>query len=365
MTGGLFPERVGAAGRGEKAPTGPPLAIAVVIPCYRVHRHILPLLGRIGPEVSQIYVVDDACPEQTGAHVLATCRDERVTVIVHESNQGVGGAVMTGYRKAVAAGAEVVVKLDGDGQMDPALIPQFVGPIREGRADYTKGNRFHNIEDVRAMPRARLIGNAALSFLTKLSSGYWHLFDPTNGYTAINARVLAFLPLNKIHRRYFFETDILFRLGTIHALVVDVPMVAVYADEKSSLRIGRAMGQFLRGHLVNVAKRVVYNYFLRDFSIASLELVTGIVLLAFGLVVGVNGWIASYKTGRAATTGTVMLAALPVLLGVQLLLSFLAFDIASMPTRAIGPLLPDKTPELGLGPRLRGIWTCHTNGCNA
>jgi dolichol-phosphate mannosyltransferase len=225
--------------------------VAVVVPAYRVRTHILPLLARIGPEVSLIFVVDDACPEGSGAHVLARCRDRRVVVLMHEQNQGVGGAVITGYQHAVAAGADVIVKLDGDGQMDPALIAKFVTPIFQDRADYVKGNRFHNIEDVRSMPIIRLIGNAALSFMTKLSSGYWNIFDPTNGYTAISAAVLSYLPLHKVKRRYFFESDLLFRLGTIQAVVLDLPMAAIYADEESGLKVRRVFPQFLGGNINN------------------------------------------------------------------------------------------------------------------
>lgn len=332
--------------------------IAVVIPCYRVRTHILGLLARIGPEVAQIFVVDDACPEGSGAHVLAGCLDRRVVVLVHEQNQGVGGAVITGYQHALAAGADVILKLDGDGQMDPALIPQFVKPILQGRADYVKGNRFHNIEDVRAMPMARLVGNAALSFMTKLSSGYWNMFDPTNGYTAISAAVLSHLPLHKVKRRYFFESDMLFRLGTLHALVLDLPMTAVYADEQSGLKIRRIFLDFLGGNIGNFCKRVFYGYFLRGFSIASLELLAGLFFLLFGVVFGAQGWASSIATGQAATTGTVMLAALPVILGVQLRLSFLAFDIGAIPHSPIAPLLPPKRMAAGLLTRLRSGTQC-------
>ena len=332
--------------------------IAVVIPSYRVRKHILPLLEQIGPEVAQIFVVDDACPEESGAYVRAKCTDSRVRVLMHEQNQGVGGAVITGYQHALAAGANVIIKLDGDGQMDPMLIPQLVAPILQGRADYVKGNRFYNIDDVRAMPKVRLIGNAALSFMTKLSSGYWSIFDPTNGYTAISAGVLSHLPLAKLNRRYFFESDLLFRLGTVQAYVVDLPMVAVYGNEESGLNIRRIFWQFLRGNIGNLCKRVFYNYFLRGFSIASLELVVGLLLLAFGTVFGVKGWAASIATGLPATTGTVMVAALPVILGVQLLLSFLAFDIAAMPTRPISPLLAPKRGSLEIRTRLRSEIPC-------
>ena len=325
-------------------------AVAVVIPCYRVRERVMGVLGRIGPEVDRIFVIDDACPEGSGRHVLEQCRDGRVEVLFHEVNQGVGGAMMTGYRQALAARAAVVLKIDGDGQMDPALIPRFVAPILEGRADYAKGNRFHNVEDLRTMPAARLIGNAALSFLSKASTGYWQLFDPTNGYTAIDARALAALPLGKVQPRYFFETDLLFRLGTIQAAVIDVPMAAVYDDHRSGLKISRVALPFLVGNLRNLGKRIVYNYYLRNFSLASLQLVAGLLLTAFGTTVGVAGWIESLASGVPATTGTVMLAALPIVLGFQLLLSFMAFDIAAAATRAISPMLPANPGPPGAPP---------------
>lgn len=327
--------------------------IAVIIPCYRVSRHILSLLNAIGREVRHIIVVDDCCPEQTGELVTALCRDPRVCVITQTDNQGVGGAVMTGYRHALKLGARIVVKLDGDGQMDPGLIHRFVGPIQQGMADYTKGNRFTNIEDVRVMPPARLFGNAGLSFFTKASSGYWTLFDPTNGYTAIHAAVLERLPLDKIQKRYFFESDMLFRLNTVRACVIDIPMTSIYADEQSGLQIGRVLVPFLKGNLINAFKRIAYNYFLRDFSIASIQLLMGLVFVIFGLLFGLQGWERSIETNVTASTGTVMLAGLPVIVGMQLLLSFLAFDIAAMPNRALHPLLaPRKAPMPAAEPNL-------------
>jgi dolichol-phosphate mannosyltransferase len=314
--------------------------VAVVIPSYRVKLHILNVLDRIGDEVAKIYVVDDKCPEQSGQFVLDNCHDDRVAVLFHEVNQGVGGALITGYMRATKEGAGVIVKVDGDGQMDPALISKFVQPILEDRADYTKGNRFYNVEDVRTMPFGRLIGNALLSFMTKLSSGYWDIFDPTNGFTAISARLVPLLPLQKLSRGYFFESDLLFRIGTIRACVLDVPMAAVYADEQSNLGILRVIPEFFVGNLKNFAKRIVYSYFLRDFSIASLELVFGTVFLLFGTVFGTQAWIRSAVSGVVASTGAVMVAALPVILGIQFLLSFFAFDFAAVPRRAIHPMLP-------------------------
>ena len=310
-------------------------SIAVVIPSYKVTRHILGVIAGVGPEVARIYVVDDKCPDGSGAYVREHCRDPRVTVLEHAVNQGVGGAVMTGYRAAIADGAQVIVKIDGDGQMDAALIPTFVAPILEGEADYTKGNRFFNLERLGAMPPVRLFGNAMLSFMTKLSSGYWDLFDPTNGYTAIHADAARYLPFDKISKRYFFESDMLFRLNTLGAVVLDVPMDAVYGDEVSNLRISTVITEFATKNVRNFFKRLFYNYYLRNLSVASLELPAGVLLTLFGAIYGIASWIASAQSDVETPAGTVMLAALPVIMGVQLILAFLNYDIASVPRRPL------------------------------
>ena len=313
------------------------LGIGVVIPAYRVARHVLEVIATIGPECDRVYVIDDACPEHSGDLVEAQCRDPRVMVIRNAVNLGVGGAVMAGYRQAIADGMSVIIKIDGDGQMDPALVPVMAGPILHGDADYTKGNRFFDLRHIRRMPLARRLGNLGLSFMSKASTGYWDVFDPTNGYTAIHADVAALLPFDSISRRYFFETDMLFRLNTLRAVVLDIPMDARYGDEHSNLRITHIIGEFFTKHCRNLFKRIVYNYFLRDLSIASVELLIGSGLLAFGLLFGGWHWYLSSSTGAAASVGTVMIPTLAVLLGLQLLLAFLGYDIASTPRRALHP----------------------------
>ena len=313
--------------------------IAVVIPCYRVVQHIAGVVAGIGPEVDAVYCVDDACPDSSGSFIAAHVVDPRVRVVRHAQNQGVGGAVMTGYRQAIADGMDVIVKVDGDGQMDPALIPAFVAPILRGDADYAKGNRFWDLRQIRRMPAVRRIGNLGLSFMAKASSGYWDIFDPTNGYTAIHADVAARLPFDSISRRYFFETDLMFRLNTMRAVVVDVPMDARYGEEVSNLSVGKVIGEFFAKHVRNAYKRIVYNYFLRDFSVASLELLLGTLLLAFGGGFGGWHWWQAIDSGRATPVGTIMVATVAVVSGLQFLLAFLGYDIASVPRRPIHPSL--------------------------
>jgi len=313
--------------------------IAVVIPSYCVRTRILGVLGAIGPEVAAIYVVDDACPESTGQYVTASSSDPRVRVLTNPENLGVGGATMRGYAAAMADGADILVKLDGDGQMDPARIPALVRPILEGAADYAKGNRFFNLDDVSAMPKLRLIGNSMLSLVNKVASGYWDVMDPTNGFTAMHAAVCRALPLDKIARDYFFESDVLFRLATLRAVVVDVPMPAHYAGEKSHLRVGRAAAMFPGRFVLRTLKRFFYGYFLRDFNAGTVQFLMGFALAAFGATFGAIHWIASIESGIPATAGTIMVAALPVLIGGHLLIAALNYDIANVPRRPLHPQL--------------------------
>lgn len=308
--------------------------IAVVIPCYKVSKHILSVIETIPKFVASIYVIDDCCPEKSGNLVEQRNRDSRVRVIRNEKNLGVGGAVMNGLTAAIDDGADVIVKIDGDGQMDPEIMGAFVEPILNGRADYTKGNRFYDLDRIRQMPWLRIFGNAGLSFITKISSGYWHVFDPTNGYTAIHARVAENLPLHKISKRYFFESDMLFRLGCLRASVVDIPMHAKYEQETSNLIISRILGDFSKGHFKNACKRIIYNYYLRDLTVASFELLIGLGLLIFGVSFGLQAWHHSVE-GAFASSGTVMLAALPTILGIQFLLAFVSYDMSFQPKDAL------------------------------
>jgi hypothetical protein len=168
-----------------------------------------------------------------------------------------------------------------------------------------------------------------------MSTGYWNLFDPTNGYTAAHTTALRQVPLDKVSRRYFFESDLLFRLSTVRAVVVDVPMDAIYEDEKSNLSISRILVPFVGGHLRNTLKRLVYSYFLRDFNFASLHWLLGPIFLAFGIGFGAYEWWVSLQTGVTASAGTVMLSALPIIVGLQMMLSAFNFDVANVPRRPL------------------------------
>ncbi|GAA0782509.1 glycosyltransferase family 2 protein [Roseibium denhamense] len=312
--------------------------VAVVIPCYRCAVFVGDVVRGVPASVGSIICVNDASDDETGRVLDQLAQtDPRIRVLTHERNQGVGAATVTGYRSAIELGARVIIKIDSDGQMNPAFIPALVAPILSGEADYVKGNRFFDIDRVLKMPAIRLIGNAGLSFLTKLSSGYWGVSDPTNGYTAIAAEVADLLPANKLHKRYFFESDMLFRLNCLGAVVVEQPMETRYGNEVSHLSVTNALLTFPLLHARNFFKRVVYNYFVRDFDAASLSLLIGLALAAFGVTFGASAWMQSHATDVPATAGTVMLSATPLLIGIQLLLSFLQHDVARTPRIAIHP----------------------------
>lgn len=309
--------------------------VAVVIPCYKVVNHIESVLQEVESQVDWIICVDDACPEGSGRYIESKVSDRRVVVLFHESNQGVGGATLTGFSYALDLGADIMVKVDGDGQMEPSLISVIADPVLRDKADYAKGNRFFYIANIKGMPLLRIFGNLALSFMTKVSTGYWNVFDPTNGFIAINSKIFSRLPINNISRNYFFESDMLFYLGLLGAVVRDVPMKAKYENEKSNLRVMNNIPIFLWGNFRNTIKRIFYSYYLRDFSIGSITLPLSIAFIGFGLWFGVDRWLYSLQIGTPATAGTVLLSALPIILGTQLFLSFLSEDMSRIPRHPI------------------------------
>jgi dolichol-phosphate mannosyltransferase len=313
--------------------------VAVVIPCYKVKNQILKVLNDIGAEIDFIILVDDACTEGTAIFVKENYNDNRLKIIEHKDNQGVGSAVISGYKLALELKADIVVKLDGDGQMNPKLISNLVEPIVSGMADYTKGNRFYSLNDSDSMPIERKFGNLALSFISKFSSGYMSIFDPTNGFTAIHSEILKLLPLDKISRRYFFESDMLFHLGCLRAVVIDVPMTAVYANEKSNLKISSVAPEFAWKNIKNLWHRIILNYFFRDFNIGSIQLALSIPLISWSLLFGSYAWLKHIAMNQYASAGTVMLAALPLILGLQLFLGFLSYDLYNTPKITLHKLL--------------------------
>ena len=298
------------------------------------------MLQGIPKYVKHIIVVDDASPDSTSAIVSAAAKkDKRIALIRHETNQGVGGAMVTGFRKALELDAQIVVKIDGDGQMDTTCLPELIAPLIQGQADYTKGNRFRDFQSLQKMPLIRRIGNMGLGFLSKAATGYWNLFDPTNGFVAIRSEALSQLPLRGIDKSYFFETSMLANLYLLGAVVKDVPMPARYRGEVSNMLLHRILFQFPPRLFRTLAKRVILKNFIYDFTMGSMYLLVGTPLFLFGLVFGIVKWIQYASLNIPAPTGTVMLPTLSVLLGIQLLLAAIEIDLRSVPREPLSPLL--------------------------
>ncbi len=304
--------------------------VAAVVPALNEASHIVGVLRGIPPAVDVVIVVDDHSADDTAA-VAAACGDARVQVIRHAENRGVGGAMVSGMQRALELGADLVVKVDGDGQMDPAHIESLLSPlVREGY-DYAKGNRFLHSRALRQMPRHRLVGNLLLTFLTKLASGYWHIFDPQNGFLAVRAEALRSLDLSELATDFFFENDMLIRLNIRNCRVKDVAMPAFYGDEVSSLRVKRILFTFPFYLARGFQRRIWEKYVLRDFSPIAMFWLLGLPLMVCGGAFGMLTWARSLWLGRAATTGTVMLSVLPFLLGFELNRQAIILEIRESP----------------------------------
>ena len=309
--------------------------IAIVIPCYKVRDKVLAVIESVPALAEKIYVVDDACPQLSGKHVEENCRDPRVVVLRMERNSGVGGATLRGFAQAFADGADIAVKLDGDGQMRVEYLPDLLAPITAGRADFSKGNRFFDLKRLEQMPWVRRVGNIGLSLLTKFASGHWHVSDPTNGYIAIHRAAYSRLSEHLIAKTYFFESSLLIYLNIIRATVVDVPIPARYGDEKSNLNVVRSLFEFPVKLLQHFCRRVWFRYFLLDINAASVFLAIGTLLFLSGASFAVYRWHEGAMSGVTQTSGTVALALTPTILGAQMILQAILIDIITPPPHPI------------------------------
>ncbi len=306
--------------------------IAVVIPCFKVSKHILEVVKTIPPFIDDIIIVDDFCPEKSG-NIIENLHLTNVNIIFHQKNKGVGSSMISGYKKALELKSDIIVKMDGDGQMKSVDIQSIVRPIIDNISDYTKGNRFYDFESLRAMPKIRLFGNSILSFLVKFSSGYWNIVDPTNGFTAINASALNNLKIDNISKRYFFEIDMLINLNIYSKTVTDISLPARYGNEKSNLNIFSVIIKFPFKIVQGLVKRIFYKYYLYNFNMASIYLLLGIPFSLFGIIFGIYRWVKSYLENIENSAGTIMLVALPIILGIQFILQAIQIDIQSIPEK--------------------------------
>lgn len=299
-------------------------SVAVVVPAFNEERLIATTISTMPPFVDRIFVIDDASKDATAERAKAV-GDDRVTVITHRKNTGVGGAILDGHREVLREGYDISVVMAGDAQMPPAYLAALLTPLVSGEADFAKGNRFSDRESMKGMPKIRVFGSVVLSLLTKIASGYWHLFDPQNGYTAISRTVLEKIDFDEISSGYAFENSLLIHANIVGARAVDVPIPAVYGEEVSTMRLSTAGPAILWVLFVGFWKRI----FRRHVS----PVPTPVGLLVFGSLfamvigVGVGAFATWYSLGEdSASAGTVLLAVGSVLVGVQLALVALVID---------------------------------------
>lgn len=302
--------------------------IAVVIPYFNASKHIERVVKKLPAIIDVIYIVDD-CGTEPVPNNLAN--NTKVVMLKNETNLGVGGATKAGFNKAIIDNIDIVVKLDADDQMDANYIAHLVAPLVNETSEYAKGNRFRDFKALHKMPFFRKAGNLLLSFLVKAATGYWNNFDPTNGFFAIKVNTLKQLDFSNISNRYYFETSLIAELYFQEARIYDVAMPAIYGDEKSSMSVWKMPFVFIPRLLKTFVKRILKSYFLYDFNMSSIYILLGIPLFLFGVIYGCYTWWYYTSQNIFAPTGTIMLVTLTIILGFQLLLQAIHYDITKAP----------------------------------
>jgi glycosyltransferase involved in cell wall biosynthesis len=302
--------------------------VAVVVPAFDEVHLIGTTIAGIPELVDRVIVVDDASRDGTAAAAEAS-DDPRVEVITHEKNQGVGAAILTGYRRALERGIDVTCVMAGDNQMDPADLEAIAGPVARGEVDYAKANRLFTGRAWELIPRNRYLGNAVLSLLTKIASGYWHVADSQAGYTAVGIRTLELLDLDRIYPRYGFPNDMLVHLNVINARVRDIPSRPVYGvGEKSGIRISRVIPSISWLLTKAFFWRMREKYVIRDFHPLVFFYFFGLFFSLLGLALGVTVTILRIG-GNELTVATVVLIALLLIAGLLFTLFAMLFDMES------------------------------------
>ena len=307
------------------------MKIGCVIPCFRGGRQTLKLVRDLEKFTDIIIIIDDKCPLRTGELIKGKINNEKMKILHNHVNRGVGYSTKKGLVELMEYGCEIVVKIDADGQMDPKLIPHLIKPIITGKSEAAKGNRFSSLDNVTSMPTIRIIGNLGLSFLNKLSTGYWELFDPTNGFFAFNTSALMRVRLDKTDDRYFFESDLLFQCALAQITFSQLQMSSIYGDEVSSLRPMREITRFAGKHSINFLKRLVYQYFILDFNAGSLELLGSLMGLIVTTTFSLKILISGISYGQYATPGESSLFAVLAIVTMQMFIAFLYYDATQQP----------------------------------
>jgi len=307
--------------------------ITIVIPYYKAENKISKVIEQIPEYVNTLIIVDDASPKPLPEEEIKSAINShtQLNLLKNNKNLGVGGATKIGFKKAIELGSDFIIKVDADNQMDLSYLPELITPLIQNKAEVAKGNRFRDLGALKKMPLFRRIGNLALSLLIKASTGYWHNFDPTNGFFSIKSETLKHLNFSKLSDRYYFETSLLAELYFHKARIKDVAMPAIYDDEKSNMQVWKMPFVFTPKLIGTFLKRMLKGYLLFDFNPGSIYLIMGIPMFLFGVVFGTYTWVHYASQDILTPTGTIMIVALTIILGFQLILQAIQYDIINAP----------------------------------
>ncbi|MFK7000551.1 glycosyltransferase family 2 protein [Flavobacterium oreochromis] len=307
--------------------------IAIIIPYYNAGKQIVDVISQIPSFIHTVVIINDKSPDVFPEKKILENLNNQVKIVYlnNDTNIGVGGATIKGFLYAIDNDFQIVIKVDADNQMDLKYLPDLIEPLQKGKSQMTKGNRFRDINALSKMPFIRRIGNLVLSFITKMATGYWHNFDPTNGYFAVHVNTLKKINFNNLANRYFFETSLLSEMYFTGAKIKDISMPAIYADEKSQMKLWKIPFEFSFKLMKLFVKRIIKQYFLYDFNIGSVYLFFGLPLFFFGIIYGIYNWVYYYTKQILAPTGTIMIITLSIILGFQMLLQAIQFDISQAP----------------------------------
>jgi hypothetical protein len=307
--------------------------IAIVIPYYNASNQILRVIAKIPNYIHTVIIVDDKSKELLPKKKINETINKSTNCVFleNEINLGVGGATKHGFSYAIKNNIDIIIKVDADDQMDLKYLPELIQPLVDNKSTVSKGNRFRDTNALKSMPKGRKIGNLALSFLTKIATGYWHNFDPTNGFLAIKTGVLKKINFSNLSNRYYFETSLLSEFYFQNAIISDIAMPAIYGDEKSNMNTSKMLIVFSKNLTITFFKRIIKKYFLYDFNIGSVYIFFGFPLLLFGIIYGVFNWVYYGKQDILTPTGTIMITTLSIIIGFQLILQAIQFDILNAP----------------------------------
>lgn len=304
------------------------LKVAAIIPCYNEEKLITKTIATLPNFVDEIIAVDDLSTDKTWKIIQDLSKsNKRVTPIHLSVNQGIGGAYMNGFEKALDNGADLIFTMAGDAQCNQDYMANMIDTLIDDKLDYVKANRFVHLEELKQMPTFRRVGNTIITILTKFSSGYYSIFDSQNGYGVFKRKTLENLPMDNIGRRYDYENTLLIALAIMGARVKDEPVPAIYGDEESTIPVFKTTLRALRVVWRGFWRRIYRKYVLINFHPIALFLYGGIFLSGIGILFGIYMIFDKVISNITPSSGTVMLAVLPIIIGFQLLLTAITMDM--------------------------------------